>query len=157
MHQQPVLLSNELIQQILEKHPRHSTYLLAALEDVQSRLGYVPAGVIEPMAVYFGVSGEVVCGLIEDCEALQVSVPAKHVLHVCQGPLCSASGGRDLINKARKEIGRCEDVQLVAGHCLGNCHDAPVARLDDLLMCRARPEEVIRQLRLLNDEGDDRS
>ena len=157
MIQQTALPPSEFIHQILERYPRHCAYLLAALEDVQSEFGYVPGESMESMVVYFDVSGEMVCSLIEDCEALQVSPPTNHVLHVCQGPVCSASGGRELIDKAREAIGTCEDVRLVAGHCLGSCHDAPVARLDDLLMCRARPEEVIGQLHLLNDEGGDRS
>ena len=148
---------DQVLEQIKAIYPARSAYLLAALEDVQSGLGYVPEDVIEPIGAYFDVSGEMVCSLIEDCEALQASPPASHVLHVCQGPICAASGGRDLMDKASEVIGACEDVRLVAGHCLGLCHDAPVARLDNSLMYHATPDDVIRQLRLLNVEGDGRS
>ncbi len=143
---------DQLLERIKSIYPARSVYLLAALEDAQSGLGYVPEDVIEPMGAYFDIPGEMVCSLIEDCEALQMSPPAKHALHVCQGPICAASGGSDLIGKAREAIGTCEGVQLIAGHCLGLCHDAPVARLDGSTMCRAKPDDVIRQLRLLNPD-----
>ena len=156
MSQKTALPSSEHIYQILGKYSRHSTYLLAALEDVQSEFGYVSADAMKFMAAYFDTSEEMVSSLTADCSALHVTPPAKHVLHVCQGPLCSASGGRALIVKAREAIGACKNVRLVAGHCLGSCHDAPVAKLDASLMCCAKPGDVIRQLRLLNDEGDDR-
>lgn len=156
MSSSAVVSVSAFVRQRMDVYPARAAYLLAALEDVQSGLGYVPEDAIEPVAAYFHVSCKTVHDLIEDCKSLQVSPQVNHVLHVCQGPLCSASGGRDLADKAREAIGTCGDVQIVGGYCLGHCHEAPVAKLDNLLVCRATPDDVVRQLQRLNAVDADR-
>ncbi len=130
-------------------YPARSAYLLAVLEDVQAEFGCVPDGAIAPLATHFRRSEREVHDFLAGLAIFRRQPLASHVLRICQGPICVASGSRNLAEAARKTGRDRGDVSLVSCHCLGICHQAPAAKLDETLLSKATPERISEALHRL--------
>ncbi len=143
-----------VVRQCAAAYPAEAVWLLAALEDIQARLGFVPADAIALLADRFGMSQAEVRNLVKGSDAFRDTPPAPHLLHVCLGPLCAAAGGHDLLTEAKAAMDGRNDVDCTAGHCLGCCDDAPAIMLDGIVRRDVRPEHVRRLLCGLSGEDD---
>lgn len=130
-----------LLKRLLALYPKDVRYVLAVLEDVQARLGYVPEAVLPPIAGHFACPLEALQQWREHCEAFRPRPVARHRLRVCTGPVCLACGGEALLQVLRGC--RREDVDIEASHCLGACSDPPAARLDKHLFAPADADQVL--------------
>ncbi len=134
------------VRRCLDAYPADAVWLVAALEDIQAGLGYVPVDAVTFLARRFGLSPGTLRADIEASEAFRCTPPPAHVLHVCRGPFCAAAGADALRQCAEAVAGEEADVGCVAGHCLGHCPDAPVVMLDGVVARRVRPDDVRRML-----------
>jgi len=138
----------DFVRQCMNAYPAEADWLIAVLEDIQAGLGFIPVQAVGLLARYFGLQAPDVRALIEDSEAFRSTPPARHLLHVCTGPICTAAGARKLLAEAKGKPDH------LAGYCLGCCDKAPVVMLDGVIQHRIRPGDVSRMLQQLSD-GDD--
>lgn len=119
-------------------HEEAQELILAACQDVQHLIGWVPheAGVI--IAEHLGVTSNRVFGLLTFYADFRTQKPGNHFMLLCHGTACYVGGSSKLIQELRDRYGIGGDettddgeltVQIVNG-CLGVCDMAPVVHLD---------------------------
>jgi len=65
-------------------------------------------------------------------------------LCICLGPECSLQGGAALLAACRQAFG--DRVEVVREHCLGLCHEAPMALLEGDYLSEASLARIERAL-----------
>jgi formate dehydrogenase subunit gamma len=130
-------------------YPKNPHYALAALQDVRAMFGHVPAEAVPIIADRMGMQSAAVQGLMQD-SAQFPGKAAAHQLRICQGAVCIGKGGVDLLQWARRAFGKRPGLQVVAGHCLGYCTQAPSVSLDGDVMAPADAESVRRSVETLD-------
>lgn len=119
----------------LRNYPRQPAYLLAALEDVATRLGSVPDSAKELLLDYFGI-GEIPDEIASALDHRHGN--AAETLTICAGPICSQTGSNELAALFEE----AESVNVERQHCMGACDRAPCARADGKLIAPASPESI---------------
>jgi len=144
-----------LLDRVCHIYPRHSKYLLAALEDVQAYHGFIPRSVVPVLSEWFHVSSTSVQQWMDTQGLFQIGLPAKHLLKVCCGPVCSENGGKGML-AGLQELSENLDVgiSLQASPCLGRCNEAPVARLNSQYLSRFNDAVLRQHLLDFMDAGD---
>jgi NADH:ubiquinone oxidoreductase subunit F (NADH-binding)/NADH:ubiquinone oxidoreductase subunit E len=106
-------------------YPRHRTYLLPALHDVQHALGWLPGHALEKVGAHLRVPKSEVYGVASSYPDFNLTQPAEHVVRVCIGASCRVAGG------AVVEEGSSP------ADCLFICGVAPATEVDGRLVGRA--------------------
>lgn len=127
--------------------------LLAALQEIQDREGYVPDEAIEPLAKALSVSPGEVRGVISFYRELRTVPPGRHRVRVCRGDSCAAVGAGRLARSVEDHLGIPAGATDADGgftyedvYCLGNCALSPSISIDGEVHGRATPERVTRLL-----------
>lgn len=138
-------------------YPPHPRYLLALLEDIQARYGYIPKDkILTKVSRYFHVRLPAVEQWLEVDEVFRCQAPASHALRICCGPVCSGRGGRQLLDQMRGQLGSLPDkIGLLASPCLGRCGEPPVAKLDGQCFAAADAAGLLKSVRDIMGAGDD--
>ena len=108
--------------------------ILVALQDLQDRLGYVPADALDDVAAACGVSRAEVHGVLTYYRDLRTSPPSAVTARVCLGEACQAVGARSL----RQQAGALASDRVAVDHvyCLGNCALGPASEVNGRLLGR---------------------
>ena len=139
-------------------YPARARFLIAAMEDVQASFGYVPVPAVAELARYFSVQEEDMAAWLQEAPGVFRAQPlGRHVLRICQGPICRARGGSELLREVMLEAGKEAGLTLMPSHCLGMCDHAPAAKLDEERLFghggASVSELVLAAVRDINDEG----
>ena len=111
--------------------------LIPMLQEVQSRLGYLPRASLMEIADYLDIAPIEVYGTATFYNQFRFNPPGRHNIKVCLGTACHMKGGHISLEawQRRLEIGVREtttdgefDLDTVA--CVGCCHVAPVTVVD---------------------------
>jgi len=114
------------------RYPQQARYLVAAMEDVQAGFGYVPAEAASELARYFSLDEAKIAAWLRDASgAFRAQPLGRHVLRICQGPICRTRGGKAMMEEVRKVASGKSGLTVLASHCLGACDQAPIAKLDE--------------------------
>lgn len=111
-------------------YPKRPHYALAALQDVRALVGHVPDKALPLIAETLGMDPAALAALMRDSEQFSTPSGTAHQLAVCQGAVCIGRGGGELLAAARERFAPMSGLAVVAGHCLGQCLQAPAASLD---------------------------
>lgn len=141
-----------LLARLAALYPADPRYALAALEEVQAHLGYLPASVLEPIARHFGCPLPRLQRWRASREAFRSRPPALHALRVCAGPLCRGRGGKAWL-QALRERAASAGVDLEPSPCLGACHEPPVACLDGARFSGADADRLMAAVDALDGGG----
>ena len=113
-------------------------HLLPLLQQVQSRVGWVPPSAIRDIAHAFNLSRAEVHGVVTFYHDLRDAPVGTHVVQLCMAEACQAVGCRALAVHAqqslRVEMGQSTAdgrVHLEAAYCFGNCALGPSLRIGD--------------------------
>ena len=121
--------------------PEDQNALIALLREIQNQYGGIPAGLLMPVAEYYGIRETLLTALIRRIPSLRLA--EIHTLEVCGGPNCGKH--RELWVLAEKLCAGRSDVKLTAVPCLRMCGKGPNLRWDGKLFHKA-DEELLRQL-----------
>jgi formate dehydrogenase subunit gamma len=97
---------------------------------VRALVGYVPEAALPLIAENLDMDPAALAALMRDSAQFSAPSEARHQLSVCQGAVCIGRGGGDLLAAARGKFAAMPGLTVVAGHCLGQCLQAPAASLD---------------------------
>jgi formate dehydrogenase subunit gamma len=111
-------------------YPKQAQYALAALQDVRALIGHVPEKALPLIAGTLGMEPAALAALMRDSAQFSAPFETAHRLAICQGAVCIGRGSGDLLAGARKRFAATSGLTVVAGHCLGQCLQAPAASLD---------------------------
>lgn len=141
-------LPEEVIDEIIARHPDRTGDVLAILEDVQQRhpLNYLPPQTHECVARKIGVARSQIESVIRFYAFFNLEPQGRHTVTVCRGTACHTRGSRPLLDALRAYVGGGNDdaasgsagsfttpdyrltIRTVA--CFGQCALAPVVAID---------------------------
>lgn len=143
----------QAIATLLERaaYPKQAHYALAALQDVRALIGDVPDQALPLIADTLGMKVSALAALMRDSAQFTAPIEAAHRLAVCQGAVCIGRGGGELLAGARARFADRDGLSVVAGHCLGQCLEAPAASLDGQVFAPVDMDALARAVAELGD------
>lgn len=128
----------EIIREILEGYPAEQRFSLAAMQDMQRRLGYVPREGLEALAERLGCPLSALYAMASFYKALSLKPKGKHVIRVCDGTACHLKGGPLLLDSLAGTLGLSPGETTPDGlfsletvGCLGSCGIAPAMMIGE--------------------------
>ncbi len=111
--------------------------VLAALHEINSRHGYLPADALRDVAAELGVPLGQVFSAATFYAAFSFKPCGRHKLQVCEGTACYVKGSPELLARLQTGLGVAPDettadltFTLKRVRCVGSCGLAPVVRVD---------------------------
>ena len=127
---------------ILQKYAPFRENLLMILHDVQSAepKNYISPAAVEAVAAYLNTTLAAVYGVVGYYSMLSSEPRGRHIIRVCNSPVCRMNGSFDLLEELQRQLGIAlngttddGDFTLETSECLGNCHYAPSLMIDGVL------------------------
>ncbi|NPV71371.1 MAG: 4Fe-4S binding protein [Firmicutes bacterium] len=128
------------LNEIVSKHGRKATNLVAILQDVQAEYRYLPEEVLAYVATALRIPPSVVFGVATFYSQFSLSPKGKYVIKVCDGTACHVRGSDHVCYAIKQAAGLKDDeittqdlkltVEPVA--CLGACGLAPAVMVNDV-------------------------
>lgn len=126
------------IDKIIRRYGNDPRHALAAMQDMQDELGYVPREALQRMAPYFNQSVGGLFALVTFYKALSLKPRGRHVVKICAGTTCHIRGGESIGDGIARQLGIQPGDTTADGsysfeevHCVGACALAPVVIVDD--------------------------
>lgn len=147
--------SAQVIQSLLDEldvHPEAN--LIGVLQDVQDRLGYLPASALEEVSRRMRIRLSRVYGVVSFYAQFYTEPRGRHTIRCCRGTACHVRGARRILDTVRRvlkvEEGQTTDdmqfyLETVA--CLGTCFLAPAMMIDNQYFGKLTPQRVESILR----------
>ncbi len=137
------------VEAVLQKHGVDSGKLIPILQDVQTRLGYLPQEAMLQIAEALKIPEVEVYGVGTFYNQFRLNPPGKHRFKVCMGTACHMAGGKIIMEsfERRLEIKEGEttpdrEFSLERVACVGCCALAPVVVVDEEVEAKVRPTRV---------------
>ena len=123
---------NEEIIEILESYPAEQRFSLAAMHDMQRRIGYVPREGLEALSKRLGCPLSALYSMVSFYKALSIKPKGRFIIRVCDGTACHIKGGPLLLDVLAETLGLSPGETTSDGMfsletvgCLGSCSIAP--------------------------------
>ena len=123
----------QVVENILQKHPKDQSSIIQVLLDIQNELYYIPRDVLEYVSDYLNVPLSRTYGLATFYKAFSLKPKGKYPIAVCTGTACHVQGAVRILEQIERELKVKEgettpdkkfSVETV--RCLGCCGLAPV-------------------------------
>lgn len=141
--------ASQVVAEILGRYRREKKNLIALLQEVQTRLGYLPKEALRRIADFLGVPDVQVWGVATFYNQFRFVPLGKYHSVVCMGTACHLAGGRLILDALERELGirvgeTAEDgsFSLERVACIGCCMLAPVVVIKDKIHPRMTPFKV---------------
>jgi NADH-quinone oxidoreductase subunit E len=139
----------EEVRQIVESRAGHRAGLIAALQDVQGRYGYLPERALAEVARLTGRSLVDVYGVATFYQSFSLEPRGQHVVSVCLGTACHVRGAAKVLEEFERQLGvgagqTTADMEftLETLNCLGACALGPAVVVDGRYFSRMRRPKV---------------
>ena len=151
---------DEQLKQVFTRNKKNKRFLIPLLQEVQSRLGYIPGEAMLKIASFLDIPPSIVWGVATFYNQFRRNPQGKHPVNVCMGTACHLAGGRLVLEAMARELeievgGITKDKQYSLDRvaCVGCCALAPVTLIDDAVYSRmntGKVEEVLVNLKASN-------
>jgi NADH-quinone oxidoreductase subunit E len=138
----------------LAPFPREPQQLIAILQYIQGRNGYISRESVLQIAEYLGLAEAHIYGVASFYTQFRFEKPGEHQVRVCMGTACHVQGGKllsdeiqDLIGIQPGEITPDQKYEFHEVACLGCCAQAPVVEIDGRIhgkMSRKKLQKVLK-------------
>jgi NADH-quinone oxidoreductase subunit E len=137
------------IAKVLKRFGRKKENLIPILQQIQKRLGYLPAEAMQEVAQFLGIPETDVYSVATFYNQFRLTPPGKHSVRVCLGTACHMKGGYIILDAWKRRLGiesgqttsdRRFDLDTVA--CVGCCAMAPVTITDNKVEGKVSPTRV---------------
>ncbi len=123
--------------------------LIPVLQEVQSRIGYLPPEVMERIAERTGVPSSRVFGVVSFYSQFRLAPVGKYVIKICHGTACHVQGAPAITEAVLSELGVADGETTADGRftvesvaCLGCCSLAPVIMVEQETFGRLTPDQA---------------
>ena len=128
----------DAVMPIIEKYKAHRGGLIAILEEIQRKYGYLPEDVLRVVATKTGHALVDIYGVATFYKSFRLRPRGKHLVSVCLGTACHVRGGPAINEefehelKIRSDGATTEDKEftLESVRCLGACALGPIVVVD---------------------------
>jgi NADH-quinone oxidoreductase subunit E len=128
----------EQLGRVLTPDRKERKNLIALLQEIQERLGYLPREAMRELASFLEVPAVEVYSVATFYNQFRLTPIGRYPIQVCMGTACHLKGGKLILQEFERQLGikvgeTTEDgnfsVERVA--CMGCCMLAPVAKIGD--------------------------
>ena len=124
--------------EILDHHKRQKKDLVPILQEVQTRLGYLPREALQEIAESLGMAAVEVWGVATFYNQFRFVPLGKYHTMVCMGTACHLAGGRQILDALERELSIKVGETAADGTfslervaCIGCCMLAPVVVINE--------------------------
>ena len=150
-------MSPDNVTRIVEKHSGERGGLIAMLEEIQSRFGYLPEDALKAVAAQTGRSIVDIYGVATFYRSFSLKQRGKHLCSVCQGTACHVRGAPGVAAEMERRLGiragettPDREFTLETVNCLGACALGPIVVVDGHYFSNvnaAKVKEIIKAAR----------
>lgn len=147
------------IDEILDRYPGESRYLISLLQDIQAEYNYISPEAMNLVCDHVGVPVTQAWSVATFYKSFSLEPRGEHEVRVCLGTACHLKGGARLAEGLEMEMGvkrggTTEDLKfsLETVNCLGACALAPVVMVDDDYIGSATLGSCRRHLKKMSAE-----
>ncbi|MFA5032902.1 MAG: NAD(P)H-dependent oxidoreductase subunit E [bacterium] len=133
--------------------------LIAILQKVQNKYGYISKSLVSDIAKYLGVSEAEVFGVATFYTQFRFTRPAKHNITVCLGTACYVRGGAKILETFEQELNikigektKDYNFELERVACVGCCALSPVVVVDKTVQTKMTSTKATNFLKNLKTE-----
>ncbi len=134
--------------EILKNYPKEKDKLIAILNDIQERFGYIPKQAQEEVSEYLSIPMAQIYGVITFYSRFTLSPKGKYNISICLGTACFVKGSQNLLDRAKERL-QIEPGQVTPDgkfsiddvRCVGACGLAPVFMVNDEVYGNATVKE----------------
>jgi len=141
------------VEEILQRHDGQRGGLIAVLEEIQRRHGYLPEKALRMVSEKTGRSLVDVYGVATFYRSFSLRPRGKHLICVCLGTACHVRGAARVVDEFQRRLGisrgeTTPDAQftLETVNCLGACAVGPVVVVDGQYFSQVDTAAVARIL-----------
>ncbi|MBR3133939.1 MAG: NAD(P)H-dependent oxidoreductase subunit E [Clostridia bacterium] len=135
--------------EIAEKYTHDKDNLIAILNEVQVKYGYIPKESQLTIAEYLDMPLAEVYGVITFYSRFTLIPKGKYNISICMGTACFVKGAKELVERAKERLGieegqTSEDgkFSLETMRCVGACGLAPVFTINDEVYGKATVKKL---------------
>ena len=122
---------------ILEKHHEDGRGLIAILEEIQARYGYLPEKALRTLGDRTGHSLVDIYGVATFYRSFSLEPRGKHLVSACLGTACHVRGAPRIVEELERQLGikagettPDDEFTLETVNCLGACALGPIVVVD---------------------------
>lgn len=138
----------EQTKEILQKYPQEKDKLIAILNDVQEKFGYIPKLAQVEISEYLSIPMAEIYGVITFYSRFTLAPKGKYNISICLGTACFVKGSQNLLDRAKERL-KIEPGQVTPDgkfsiddvRCVGACGLAPVFMVNDEVYGNATVKE----------------
>ncbi len=145
----------EVIREILEKHGYQRASLIGILQDIQSRMNYLPRKALQQVSKCLDIPLSDIYEVATFYKAFHLEPRGRHTIQVCLGTACHVRGSRRILSylESLLEVKAGETTKdlsfsLETVNCLGACALGPLLVIDRKYygkMSTDRIEEILKK------------
>jgi NADH-quinone oxidoreductase subunit E len=148
-------METEVIDKILQNHPKEPSSIIQVLLDIQSELYYLPIEVLKYVSGQLNVPVSTTYNLATFYKAFSLKPKGKYPVSVCTGTACHVQGASKIMEQFERELNiKCGETtedkkfSLESVRCIGCCGLAPVITVGKNLHGRlpaAKVSKILKQ------------
>lgn len=139
----------EETKQILEGYPADKDCLIAILNDIQEKYGYIPKQSQLEVSEYLKMPMAEIYGVITFYSRFTLKPKGKYNLSICLGTACFVKGSQSLLDRAKERLGISSGEVTPDGkfsidevRCVGACGLAPVFMVNEEVYGKATVKQL---------------
>ena len=146
--------------EIVIKHGRDKTSLIAVLQDIQEEYNYLPKEALSAVGEQLDIPASRIYEVATFYNTFSLNPRGQYLVEVCAGTACHVQGAFNLMDRLKRDlkIERGETTKdnmftLEEVRCLGCCSLAPVVRIGGNIHPYLTQDEIPRILRNYRKQG----
>jgi len=135
--------------EIIEKYNSTNGELIAILDEIQTKYGYLPEPVLRTISNKTGSSLVDIFGVATFYHSFKLKPVGKHLICACLGTACHVRGGQSIVEEFERQLGikagettQDKEFTLETVNCLGACALGPVVVIDGYYFSKVRKSRV---------------
>jgi len=146
--------------EIIKKHGREKSALIAILQDIQEEYNYLPKEALNAVSIQLDVPASRIYEVATFYNTFSLNPRGQYLVEVCAGTACHVQGAFNLMDRLQRDLGiKCGETTkdnlftLEEVRCLGCCSLAPVVRIGGNIHPYLTQDEIPRILRNYRKQG----
>lgn len=143
------LTQQEIVNRIVLKHKGKRGALIAILEEIQKRYGYLQEDNLKKVSEFSGYPLVDIYGVVTFYKLFRLKPRGKHLITICRGTACHVRAAPRLVAEFEKELGIMDGETTEDGNftletvaCLGACALGPIVVIDNTYFSKVKPKAV---------------
>jgi len=148
------------VKEIVKKHGRDKSSLIAVLQDIQEEYNYLPKEALLAVGDQLEVPSSRVYEVATFYNTFSLNPRGRYLVEVCAGTACHVQGSFNLMDRLKRDLEiECGETTkdnmftLEEVRCLGCCSLAPVVRIGGNIHPYLTQDEIPRILRNYRKQG----